>query len=177
MECAARPGRSRRMGFRACCVLVLLPACFRGAPPRSAVATDAPPPRRTAIALSGHYRSAHEIRMVCDGDQRQDADGWCKETVEDTLRVRELANGSIEVAIELVSTNAHTCSFEGTLERTLDSQSARRWRFDAENDEEFPCSLVVEHARGKLTVTSEGCREYCGARATLDAVFDVRPRG
>lgn len=155
--------------------LLLVPACFRGAPPPPTVANEAPAPKRATSSLSGDYSAPHTIRMVCDGGQPQDPDGWCEENVEDTMTIRERVNGSIDVAIELVGTNAHTCSFEGTLERTVDGEaSARRWRFQSD-DEESPCSLVIEHAAKLVTIRAEGCREYCGVRASLDAAFDFPP--
>lgn len=170
MECPRALARRSRM-VRACWLLVVS-ACFRGAPTPPPPAIEPPAPNPAVRSIDGEYVARHEIQLVCDGEP----DGWCMEQVEDTMTIRERANNGIAVALELVRTNAHTCSFEGALERTLDGEgSTRRWQFQAE-DEEFPCSLVLEQARGRVTIRADGCREYCGARASLDAEFDFPPR-
>ncbi len=162
------------------------PATPPGAPPSNRAATTAAP----APPVFGSYRAPHEIMVVCDvGD-----DGWCPEEVMDTMEVRDAGRGALAVTIELVQTNAHTCTFEGTLAPDPQAPGAR-WIYDgaggggggddghdAETDavgdgelDEWPCRLVLEHEPRSVRISSDGCRLYCGARATLDAVFSFPP--
>ena len=134
------------------------------------------PPPATATAarpsLVGTYREPHEIKMVCDGDE-----GWCDEKVEDVLEIRAAADGALAITVELVQTNAHTCGFEGTLAPSTSTVPGTRvWRFQrvlAEGDdpEADACALDLAADASSIPLTSEGCREYCGARAHLDARF------
>ena len=101
--------------------------------------------------------------MVCDGGD------WCEETVTDVLDVQKAAGG-LMVRIELVQTNAHTCTFEGELEPSGD----RAWSHRAKAGEE-PCELTLTWREPELSIRSEGCRDYCGARASLFADFVREP--
>jgi len=120
-----------------------------------------PPPR-------GTYYQPHTIEMVCDQPD------WCEEEVTDALTARPIAGGRLAVTIELVQTNAHTCTFEQELEPVPGDR--RRWRFHAgEDHDEGPCDLVVIREPDRIDVESEGCRYYCGARAYLEASFPATP--
>jgi hypothetical protein len=144
--------------------IALVTMACSSVPPRGAALANSAPTRPSSIA--GDYRTPHTVSMVCE----HAADGWCDEQVEDTLVIRDRHDGAIAVHVELVRTNAHTCSFEGT----LGPVSEGRWRFD-HGDDDGPCRLTLEHAGNELRLSADGCRYYCGARASLDAVF-AQPR-
>ena len=110
--------------------------------------------------------------MVCDGDE-----GWCPEKDEDVLEIRAAAEGALAITVELVQTNAHTCGFEGTLvPSTSTVPGTRVWRYqavvpDGADADAEACTLDLAADATSITLTSDGCREYCGARAHLDASF------
>jgi len=108
----------------------------------------------------GDYARKHTIWMVCDSP-----DG-CEEEVSDSLRIATSTDGAIDIRIELVGANAHICTFEGVLGRVAD----RAWQYRAPASE-AECLLDLEWTETELVVSSEGCRDYCGVRAYLDAKF------
>lgn len=108
--------------------------------------------------------------MVCSEGE----DGWGEESVEDAMTVTETGTDRIDISIELVQTNGHTCTFSGTL--TLDTRAAtRRWTHHSIDELEGTCDLTLEQSDTALELQSEGCRYYCGARASLDATFPYPP--
>lgn len=159
-----------------CAALVTALYACGGAPAASAPVPPAATPRTSPASpgpgLTGRYELPHEVRMVCDGE-----DGWCEEMVEDSLEIRDAAEGALAITVELVQTNAHTCGFEGTLAPSTSTVPGTRvWRFQrvlAEGDdpEADACALDLAADASSITLTSEGCREYCGVRAQLDARF------
>ena len=124
---------------------------------------EAPP----AIEIVGTHVAPHSIEVVCN-----DPSGWCTEGVEDTMVVRDAGEGRIAVEIALLQTNAHSCTFEGTLEPVRGQDGA--WHMDELAEGEWPCALDLRVEGETLRLTSEGCRLYCGARASLDATFPWR---
>ncbi|HUQ03395.1 MAG TPA: hypothetical protein VM261_12920 [Kofleriaceae bacterium] len=149
----------------------LVAACGASAPSPSSPPSNSPvglvePP----VAMAGSYSAPHTVMMVCEGGD----DGWCEESVADTMTVTEHGRDRLDVSIELVQTNAHTCTFAGTL--TLDpASSARRWTHHSVDELDGTCDLSLEQSGAELRLQSEGCRYYCGARASLDATFPYPP--
>ncbi|MBT8492562.1 MAG: hypothetical protein KJO07_05845 [Deltaproteobacteria bacterium] len=131
------------------------------AEPKPAAEDPAPAPTSPA----GSYRSAHTIMVVCDKPD------WCKQEVTDTLELADTGDGALAAKIELVQANAHICTFENTVTRVGD----RRWQWSAP-DGEPSCVLTLDWKLSSVVITSDGCREFCGARAVLDASFDYPPR-
>jgi hypothetical protein len=119
-------------------------------------AASAPPPERPVLGLSGRYQANHEVMEVCD------APDGCTAEVTDSL-VLETNADRAKARIELVQTNLHTCNWEGELRRGADPN---RWE-SVEPD----CSVSVIVERDTLRLESDGCRDYCGARAYLSAEF------
>jgi hypothetical protein len=151
-----------------------------------ACGATSPPPRAAAIAntsgegdtvppLTGAYHDRHEIMVVC-GDN---PDGWCAEMVSDSLILREGDAGGVYVAIGVLQTNAHSCTFEGELTARdpaeLPAGVDEAWRVvePARDDGDGGCTLDLARTGAELVITSEGCRDYCGARASLDASFST----
>lgn len=138
-------------------------------------------PAAAPASIAGTYRTTHEVMMVCDTGQ----EGWCAEEGEDTLTIEDRPDGAIEISVELVRTNAHTCSFSGTLHPApAPANHVRRWihevgqqgeRDGSDELDESYCKLELEHAASKLTLRSDGCREWCGVRASLDGEFPAQP--
>jgi hypothetical protein len=136
------------------------------APPSNTPVSVVDPP----VAMAGSYSAPHTVMMVCEGGD----DGWCEESVADAMTITEVGRERLDVEIELVQTNGHTCTFAGTL--ALDpAASTRRWIHHSVDELEGTCDLSLEHAGGELRLQSEGCRYYCGARASLDATFPYPP--
>lgn len=147
-------------------------ACGGNARPRPvALANQASSPAAPRVSLAGTYTQPHPVLVVCDSNP----DGWCEEQASDTLTIREARDGAIAVTIELFQANAHMCNFEGELRPAPPpAANTRRWRFQEQNDD-GPCEFVLDRTEKELTLQSEGCRYYCGARASLDATFPVSP--
>lgn len=139
----------------------------------------APPGNRSADApastLTGRYTLTHEVEMM-SGDC---GDAPCVERVTDTLAVTEHADGTLGVAVQLVQTNGHSCGFDGTLvgRATAPVEAATpRWDYVAPADgDDAPCALSLTFDGDALTLSADGCRYYCGARASLDASFAYPP--
>ncbi len=133
------------------------------APAKAPVVVAAP----SRTALTGRYRVAHEIPMVCDPP----TGGLdCAQSVEDTMTLRERSDGGLHATISLVQTNAHSCTFEEDLAPAGD----RRWKFDAVED--GPCHVDLVQDETTIEIQSEGCRYYCGVRARLEATFPFPPK-
>lgn len=113
---------------------------------------------------AGSYRYPHTVMVVCDDPN------WCEEEVTDSLDIEARFDGAIEVKIELVQANAHMCSFEGTLGRS----NEREWEWRAPDGEE-ECHLSLRWRSDAISVSSEGCRDFCGARAHLEGEFSYPP--
>jgi hypothetical protein len=143
----------------------LLAACGSSAPaPSEPIENrDPSPPEAPAPSVVGSYQASHDIEVVCS-----DPSGWCTEHVADTLIVRDAGDGALDVEIELIQTNAHSCSFSGTLALVEPGV----WRFHSDEDaEDGACTLTLTAIATELTIAAEGCRYYCGMRASLDATF------
>ncbi len=121
----------------------------------SAASTGEVLPRRAPDPL-GWYSTKHEVTHVCDEPD------WCVQEVTDGLFVASHEAG-LMVDVELVQTNFHTCTWSGVMKPTGDQRS---WGF-AEGD----CEIALELKGNSLILRSDGCREYCGARAHLEAEF------
>ena len=129
---------------------------------------DASTAAAPAAPLTGRYSTTHTVYIVCN----EDPDG-CPEEVQDTLDIKEDTGNSIQVVIELVQANAHSCSFEGRLTKSDEG----KWGFSHPADsEDGECSLELRIDQGSFIVDSEGCRHYCGARAQLFASFNLDSR-
>src|SRR5207249_11412585 len=105
----------------------------------------APPPIAT---LAGSYRTHHSIEMVCDppGTGLE-----CEQWVDDTMELTQGPDGAVHASVELVETNAHSCTFEGDLAPAGD----RRWTFDAPEGEEGPCHVDLVRRGATLELHSE----------------------
>lgn len=153
------------------CLLVPVAACWSSNAPAQAVA---PAPTRAAapVSIVGEYRQSVDVPMVCDEED------WCHEESEDTLSVTAAPDDGIAIDIAVVRTNGHTCQFEGTLKRDpRASRGTRRWvyRSDGDDEGEDACELVLEQSGDKVTTRADGCRYWCGVRASLDATFPFPP--
>jgi hypothetical protein len=194
MSCPSSPPRSGLPGPAGLALVLATAACARPpstvAPPTSAAAPADPKAPRP---MTGSYLAPHTIMMVCgygddDGDDDGDVDGdddgddggggggWCEEEVTDHMDVREADGEGLAVSIELVRTNAHTCSFEGVLVPDPRAPApTRRWVFQSDDELEGPCTLQLEQSGRRVDLHADGCRYYCGARASLDATFRFPP--
>ncbi|MCB9562471.1 MAG: hypothetical protein H6709_01630 [Kofleriaceae bacterium] len=150
-------------------------ACARPAPavaPTPATvgnATTAPGP---PPALVGSYRQRHTIQVVCGVDVP-----LCDEEVEDTMTLRDAGDGRLAAEIWLLQTNAHSCTFEGTLAPDPHAPPPRqRWRYVATDEDQEGCVVWIERIGDAVQVRSSRCTYFCGARASLNATFTEPPR-
>ena len=164
-------GTAMRRALLACLPAVL--ACSSTPAPVTPGSTASGPPSAAASpSLVGTYTASHTARMVCDEEG-----GWCDEKVGDNLEIRAAPAGALAISVELVQDNAHTCTFEGTLAPSASTAAGTRtWRYqrvlaDGDDAEADACTLDLAADATSITLTSEGCREYCGVRAQLDARF------
>lgn len=79
------------------------------------------------------------------------------------------AGAAPKVAIDVLGANCHLCAMTGTLKgnRIIADEASDKLR----------CSLTIK-AKGKtLSVSSdnEACREFCGARASMDGEYTMPP--
>jgi hypothetical protein len=149
-------------------IVALAASCTSSAPAPVISSSAATRP----VSLTGTYRTPHSVWVVCQSEQ-QDDDG-CEDEAEDVLRLDEQPGGRLHAVIDVTRANHHTCSFEGTLEPAAPTTPGeRRWTFDQPGGEadDGPCRLALVHRDQAIEITAEGCRYYCGMRATLDATF------
>lgn len=119
------------------------------------------PPEPTPIERPlGSYRHEHTVMVVCE-----DPD-WCPQQVTDTLEIAAADDGAIAIEVQLVQANGHNCHFRDTL--TPAGERLWEWRA-AEGKPE--CHLQLRWEPESLKLSSEGCRDFCGMRAHLDAEF------
>lgn len=138
--------------MRAVLHLVLVAAC--------SCAVFRPAPRD----LDGYYWLDDAV-PVFDAEQQD----WYDEEVTDCLRIKTLSNGRVAFQVNVVQTNAHSCTMTGVAEREGDAIVFRGSRAD------YPggCELRIEAQEGRLVLHDRDlrCREHaCGARAGLDQV-------
>lgn len=118
----------------------------------------------TGAAMSdGKYVEPHVVMVVCENPD------WCEEEANDVLTVKHLPGEAIAVGIELIQANAHMCTFEGTLA----ASGPGTWSWTEPNADEDPCTVTLSVVADAIVVDSEGCRAYCGARASLMARFPL----
>ena len=150
-------------------VLGSLAAGCSSSPPVVSNHTSAPPVPSAPVAR--RYCIAHEVPVVCD--KPPPGEDMCPQQAEDTLELHEISPNTLTVAVELVRTNGHTCTFEGTLSRAAPSEpETQRWTF-SDSNKDSPCSLELVERGSQIEISANGCRDDCGVRATLDGKFDT----
>ena len=136
----------------------------------------------------GEFSYPHEIAMVGYADEagcREDGGKWedefCFFSVEDSVKVEFTDAQAMEyyVTVDILSTNAHTCSFEGLAKwvgplTLVASSETDDWQ-EGENGEEgkfvpVTCEVTVKYLDGnRVNVSNNGkCSNFCGARAMLE---------
>ncbi len=128
--------------------------------PPSEQLLDAPP----GFAF-GKYTQLHVAFEQCDSPE------MCETEVEDTLTIAEASDGAVDVKIEVMQDNGHSCSFSGILAEI----APRHWGW---SDETQTCQIALRLEDDSFALTSDGCREtYCGARAHLQGSFSLSGLG
>ena len=124
----------------------------------------------------------HVVEVVDDTARN----GWSPARVEDTLSIAARPNGRLWISVTLVQGNAHMCLLDGLADYTngeivYRSDDPGNQAQDSNADPEAPCEVRVRVSETDgLTLSvpdaaQQGCRWFCGARATLDgAVFPWR---
>jgi hypothetical protein len=129
----------------------------------------------------GEFYAPHEIAVFgyqdeasCSADEGRWEEELCWFKVEDEVIVKDDNAGSLDVVVNTVTTNGHSCSFEGkgkfTNEGTILATAPSE---DWSGDESVPatCEVTLTFVDGNTVDVSNGgesCSYFCGARATLD---------
>ena len=128
-----------------------------------------------ALTLVGKFSSPHQIaflgydsKQACEADKGKWDGQLCVYDTEDIVTV--IKDGAkFKVAISTVTTNAHSCDFEGAGE--LKAKNVILATAPA-GDAGKTCSVRLTYAAdGSLTTTAlndEDCQYFCGMNARLD---------
>lgn len=173
------------------CLFFLLSLACAGVPEH-----DAPPPTTTTTTTVppvggggsdpvGEWVEALEFPMMTYEDAGTcagDGGTWTPEVGcffagENRARISPATGDSWPLSVEIVTTNAHTCSFEGALRREGDALVAHasgEVYVPGEGGAEGtfvpgPCTVTIRIVDEVLGLESEGdaCSTFCGARAHL----------
>ncbi len=131
-----------------------------------------------AVNPAGHFARTHDVAMhysgkaACEADQgRWDGDedgGFCIFTgAEDSVDVKAGEKG-LSVAIDTITTNGHTCSFESDSAVQSGNKIVAQAKSEAGIDD-GDCEVTVTYLdENTVSVDENGkCKSFCGARATL----------
>ena len=142
---------------------LVLAACSGCAAPEA----TRPEPLAPEATLSGTYSYDHEVGVF-------DGTDFVPEPTSDVLVLIERGD-SLAVAFDLVRTNAHLCSFGGTMTR---ERGVWTWHETLDlGDAPEACMLTLEVTADSLTLHDRDgvCRQYyCGARAAIDGAAFAR---
>jgi hypothetical protein len=145
------------------------------------IALLALPTLATPFTGVGEFYAPHEIALFgyqdeasCSADEGRWEDELCWFEVEDEVIVKDDGAGSLDVVVNTVATNGHSCGFEGkgkfTNEGTiLATAPSEVW--DGEELKPATCEVTLTFVDGNTVDTTHGssaCNYFCGARATLD---------
>jgi hypothetical protein len=128
-----------------------------------------------SLSPEGEFTVPHQIAFMAYDSQDCLADkgtwngDFCVFDTADSVRVKRAEDGSFTVAVSTVTTNAHTCDFEGKGKLVAPD------RIEAEADS---CRVAVTYgADDTVTVRTlnedDACRDFCGANASLE-IDDAR---
>lgn len=148
-------------------------------------------PVLAALNPAGDFFFAHKIAFLAyDEIGCSDAQGeWdgdlCIFNGEDSVSVTGGEKGSFNVSISTVTTNAHTCDFEGRGEMVaanlLKASAPSEIYIPGENGkdghfESATCEVSVTYLDGNSVKVESGetCSYFCGANASLDIEKAVR---
>lgn len=130
----------------------------------------------------GEFQLPHQIAFMsyeneaaCRADEGRWDDELCWFDAADEVKVRRAANGVYTVEVTTVTTNAHTCDFQGqgefTKDGTIQARAASE-RWDEGRQEWVPgsCELTLHYLDGDtVDVAPAGdCSYFCGMRANLE---------
>lgn len=126
----------------------------------------------------GEYSLSHEIAFMnyeseeaCKGDNGRWADGLCFMDASDEVVVKKTGD-EYEVSVDTITTNGHSCGFEGTgqwtMEGILASTPSQAW--DGDKFVPVTCEVLLSFVDGNtVNVSNNGqCSEFCGMRASLE---------
>ncbi len=121
-------------------------------------------PADTSALPLGEFRSSHPVF-----ESRENPDG-CETKVDDVLTIAAKGEGRIDVSLETYADFDHECSFKGELQKVDETH----WTGLHEDQEEGACTLSLHYQGDQILVSSEECRGWCGARASMDGSYSVK---
>lgn len=114
---------------------------------------------------------SYEDQAACEADEGKWDDGLCWFDTSDEVSVERNGEKYL-VKVDTVTTNAHTCSFEGegVMKGTQIVATSEGEEWDGENPVPVTCEVTLDYLDGDtVNVTNNGkCQYFCGARATLE---------
>lgn len=112
--------------------------------------------------FNGNYEIPHEISVLTGED-------WERSEATDDFCFQFISMDSIRFTLETITTNAHTCTVGGVAVRN--KKGIYEWRSEPGYDDKV-CVLHLYAGDGHLIFEqaneSGGCRDFCGARASID---------
>ena len=141
-------------------------------------------------SFRGRFALNHEVGFMnyedaaaCSKDKMIWKDGICVSSGDDSVEV-SAPDGNLNVDIETVTTNAHTCSFSGKAKivsytQLLASSPAQVYDRSTRTFHDGTCEVTLTFTpnHNTVTTTTNGmCDDMCGMNATLEVEKAVRKK-
>lgn len=129
----------------------------------------------TAADFAGEYFEPKTV-FAFSGDENVGVDGFEYYALLDSAELRALPNGDLEINLQSVGRNLHTCSLEGTAKLEGDAFVFRS--IADRNNESCTVKLSIDAVSDELRVDAEGeaCSYFCGMNASLPEAFPLNSR-
>lgn len=132
----------------------------------------------TPAQMAGHFTNPKQVAMIgykdaeaCKADNGTWNDEYCVFPGEDTVDVT-LKGGKFNLTIDVITTNAHSCSFDAAAKRVGDKVVASTKVQDYQDGKmvDAVCTVTVTYKnKNAITVGTNGkCQTFCGARAHME---------
>lgn len=133
----------------------------------------------SALNYAGKFSEVHDIMIVgyeneadCTSDNGKWEQDMCLFETSDDVEVNEAVD---VLTVEIVGTNAHTCSYEGpivskTLNTLVSQVESDEWNETTGDFEKATCEVTATYSDNGNAVAIDNngkCRSFCGARAHL----------
>jgi hypothetical protein len=109
----------------------------------------------------GQFIHKHKVEVNCDESEP------CIEEVRDTLSIAKGPGDALLVDFELMGSDDHSCSFQGELKKIEETL----WSFTQADPAEKACLLEFRFQKDQVAISSDSCREHCGAYASMYGTF------
>lgn len=143
----------------------------------------------SVINHEGTFVSEHEVAMMsyqtkeaCEADQGEWTEDLCIFHSQDDVTVKRANNGKLQVEMNTIHTNAHSCSFEGEVVsqemfKLVAATESDEWDEEKQDFVKAVCEVTVTYSNDGNTVNASNngkCRSFCGMNAVLEIEGAVR---